>query len=236
MGHRRHGGGLHQRRRMFAGAGNARGPGTPGLVDAGMGGLRFAYLAFRVGGRGFVVEFGHRPPVVDLRVCGSGVGRGGRCPLSRGRPCGGMAEQIAGRQWRRGYGHDRLPLRHIGGNGCQQPGSGGDGFARVDRNAVCVRAIDHGQPGIEGRAAPCVGAPVDGDGKDGARRWIEPFEGAAPGGIAGDAAGRRDRHQPPARREHGKSGTEVTQIRVVTDAPDPGARRKWRVHQHHGGT
>ena len=50
MGHRRHGGGLHQRRRMFAGAGNARGPGTPGLVDAGMGGLRFAYLAFRVGG------------------------------------------------------------------------------------------------------------------------------------------------------------------------------------------
>ena len=50
MGHRRHGGGLHQRRRMFAGAGNARGPGTPGLVDAGMGGLRFACLAFRVGG------------------------------------------------------------------------------------------------------------------------------------------------------------------------------------------
>ena len=50
MGHRRHGGGLHQRRRMFAGAGNARGPGTPGLVDAGMGGLRFGCLAFRVGG------------------------------------------------------------------------------------------------------------------------------------------------------------------------------------------
>ena len=49
MGHRRHGGGLHQWRRMFAGAGNARGPGMPGLVDAGMGGLRFAYLAFRVG-------------------------------------------------------------------------------------------------------------------------------------------------------------------------------------------
>ena len=50
MGHRRHGGGLHQRCWMFAGAGNARGPGTPGLVDAGMGGLRFACLAFRVGG------------------------------------------------------------------------------------------------------------------------------------------------------------------------------------------
>ena len=50
MGHGRHGGGLHQRRRMFARAGNAHGPGTPGLVDAGMGGLRFAYLAFRVGG------------------------------------------------------------------------------------------------------------------------------------------------------------------------------------------
>ena len=50
MGHRRHGGGLHQGRRMFAGAGNARGPGTPGLVDAGMGSFRFGCLAFRVGG------------------------------------------------------------------------------------------------------------------------------------------------------------------------------------------
>ena len=50
MGHRRHGGGLHQRRRMFARAGNARGPGTPRLVDAGMGGLRFVCSAFRVGG------------------------------------------------------------------------------------------------------------------------------------------------------------------------------------------
>ena len=237
MGHRRHGGGLHQRRRMFARAGNARGPGMPGLVDPGMGGLRFAYLAFRVGGRGFVVEFGHRPPIADLRVCGSGVGRGGRCPLTRGRPCGGMAEQIAGRNKRSGYWHDRLPLRHIGGDGCKQPGGGGDGCPCVDRNAwIGGIAVDYGQPGIEGRAAPCVGAPVDGDGKDGARRWIEALEGAAPGGIARDAAGRRDRHQPPARREHGKGGTDVAQIRVMTDALDPGARRKRRVHQHHGGT
>ena len=44
---------------------------------------------------------------------------------------------------------------------------------------------------------------------------IEPFEGEAPGGIAGDAAGRRDRRQPPARREHGEGGTEVTQIRLM---------------------
>ena len=146
-----------------------------------------------------------------------------------------MAEQIAGRNKGRGYWHDRLPLRHIGGDSCKQPGSGGDGFPRVDRNAGCVRAIDYGQPGIEGRAAPCVGAPVDGGGKDGARRWIEALEGAAPGGIARDAAGRRDRHQPPARREHGEGGTEVTQIRVMTGALDPGARRKRRVHQHHGG-
>ena len=28
----------------------------------------------------------------------------------------------------------------------------------------------------------------------------------------------------------------MTQIRVMTDALDPGARRKGRVHQHHGGT
>ena len=144
MGCRRHGGGLHQRRRMFAGAGNARSPGTPGLVDAGMGGFRFGCLAFRVGGRGFVGEFGQRPPIADLRVCGSGVGRGGHRPLTRGRPCGGMAEQIAGRNKGRGYWHDRLPLRHIGGDSCKQPGSGGDRFPRVDRNAGCVRAIDYG--------------------------------------------------------------------------------------------
>ena len=50
MGHGRHGGGLHQRCWMFARAGNARGPGMPGLVDPGMGGLRFGRLAFRFGG------------------------------------------------------------------------------------------------------------------------------------------------------------------------------------------
>ena len=148
-----------------------------------------------------------------------------------------MAEQIAGRNKGRGCWHDRLPLRHIGGDGCKQPGSGGDGFPRVDRNALGIGgiAIDYGQPGIEGCAAPCVGAPVDGDGKDGARRWIEALEGAAPGGIARDTAGRRDRHQPPARREHGEGGTEVAQIRVMTGALDPGARRKRRVHENDGG-
>ena len=100
-----------------------------------------------------------------------------------------MAEQIAGRNKRSGYWHDRLPLRHIGGDSCKQPGSGGDGCPCVDRNALGIGGItvDYGQPGIEGRAAPCVGAPVDGDGKDGARRRIEPLEGAAPGGIARDA-------------------------------------------------
>ena len=70
MGHRRHGGGLHQRCWMFAGAGNARGPGPPGLVDPGMGGLRFVCRALSDGGRCLVGEFGHRPPVVDLRAAG----------------------------------------------------------------------------------------------------------------------------------------------------------------------
>ena len=50
MGHRRHGGRLHQGCWMFAGARNAHGPGTPGLVDAGMGGLWFARRALPVGG------------------------------------------------------------------------------------------------------------------------------------------------------------------------------------------
>ena len=149
-----------------------------------------------------------------------------------------MAEQIAGRNKRSGYWHDRLPLRHIGGDGCKQPGGGGDGCPCVDRDALGIGGItvDYGQPGIEGRAAPCVGAPVDGDGKDGARRWIEALKSAAPDGIAWDAAGGRDRHQPSTGRKHGEGGTEVTQIRVVTVALDPGARRKRRVHQHHGGT
>ena len=238
MGHRRHGGGLHQRRRMFAGAGNARGPGPPGLVDPAMGCLRFVCRALSDGGRCLVGEFGYRPPVVDLRRGRFCLGRGGRCPLSRGRPCVGMAEQITGRNKRRGNWHDRLPLRHIGGDGCKQPGGGGDGSPCVDRNVLGVRgvAVDHGQPGIEGRAAPCVGAPVDGDGKDGARRRIETLEGEAPGGIARDAAGRRDRHQPPARGKHGEGGTKMAQIRVVTGALNPGARRKRRVHQHHCGT
>ena len=232
MGHRRHGGGLHQGCWMFAGAGNARGPGPPGLVDPGMGCLRFVCRALSDGGRCLVGEFGYRPPVVDLRRGRFCLGRGGHRPLSRVRPCGGMAEQIAGRNKRSGNWHDRLPLRHIGGDGCKQPGGRGDGCPRVDRNALGIRgiAIDYGQPGIEGRAAACVGVAVDGDGKDGARRRIEPFEGAAPGGIARDAAGRRDRHQPPARRKHGEGGTDVTQIRVMADALDPGARRKRRVH------
>ena len=148
-----------------------------------------------------------------------------------------MAEQIAGRNKRSGYWHDRLSLRHIGGDSCKQPGSGGDRFPRVERNALGIGGItvDYGQPGIEGRAAPCVGAPVDGDGKDVARRRIEALEGAAPGGIARDAAGRRDRHRPPARREHGKGGTDVAQIRLMADALDPGACRERRVHQHDGG-
>ena len=238
MGHRRHGGGLHQRRRMFAGAGNARGPGMPGLVDAGMGCLRFGCLALSDGGRCLVGEFGHRAPIASMGHGGVDSGRGGRGPLSRGRPCGGMAGQIAGRNKRSGYWHDRLPLRHIGGDSCKQPGSGGDGCPCVDRNALRIGgiAVDHGQPGIEGRAAPCVGAPADGDGKNGARRRIEPLKGAAPGGITRDAAGRSDRHQPPARREHGKGGTDVAQIHVVTDALDPGARRKRRVHENDGGT
>ena len=94
---------------MFAGAGNARGPGAPGLVNPGMGWLRSACRALLVGGRGLVGEFGCRPPIADLRGCGFGVGRGGRCALSWGRPCGGMAEQIAGRNKRSGYWHDRLP-------------------------------------------------------------------------------------------------------------------------------
>ena len=52
-----------------------------------------------------------------------------------------MAEQIAGRNKGRGYWHDRLPLRHIGGDSCKQPGSGGDRFPRVDRNALGIGGI-----------------------------------------------------------------------------------------------
>ena len=52
-----------------------------------------------------------------------------------------MTEQVADWYKRSGNWHDRLPLRHIGGDGCKQPGGGGDGCPRVDRNVLVVRGI-----------------------------------------------------------------------------------------------
>ena len=240
MGHRRHGGGLHQRRRMFAGAGNARGPGPPGLVDPGMGCLRFVCRAFSpmadevsrrrvrlpAPSRGPAPSAGfacwaRRPPPAFAGPAVRRHGRTDRRPEQAQRQL--ARPPAAAAHWRRWLQATRRPWGRMPARRSERPG--------------CVRAItvDHGEPGIEGRAAPGVGAPVDGDGKNGARRWIEALEGAAPGGIAGDAAGRCDRHQPSARREHGEGRTEVTQIRVVTGALNPGACRERRVHQHDGG-
>ena len=228
MGHRRHGGGLHQGCWMFAGAGNARGPGTPGPRRRRHGWLPVRLPCFQ--GRRGKFRSRVRPPAPNRGLAAQHVLLGARRP----------PPAFVGSAVRRHGRTDRRPAVPLGvwaqwpasaahcGDGCQQSGGGGDGFPRVDRNALGIGGItvDYGQPGIEGRAAPCVGAPVDGDGKDGARRWIEPLKGAVPGAIARDAAGRRDRHQPPARREHGEGGTDVAQIRVMADTLDPGGSTK----------
>ena len=235
MRHGGHGGGLHQRRRMFDCVRDPRRARPPGGVGAGI-------VAGRVGGRferpGFDNELGNRSPVMDL----PGLGRGYLfrtpllCRLRRHR----LAEQVA-RGTGRGRRHrDRQPLRDLRNGGVEQLGGVGCAGFPVDGNAGLRAPLQHRKAGVEAGAAPCIGAPVDGHGEDAARRRaarvapVEAAEGVGPGGIAGHAVGRGDRDQPPARRQHGEGRADVAQIGVAADAVDPRRRREWRVHQHHG--
>ena len=142
-----------------------------------------------------------------------------------------MAEQVGARQRL-----DRKPRRHLRGDGFEQLRGALDAGAIVDPPALVSAAIEHGEPGVEGGAPPCVGAAVDGGGERHAGRWNERCEGIHPGGIAGNAVGGCDGHQPPARRQHGEGRADVAQVGVVADAVHTGAGRERRVHQDDGGT
>ena len=142
-----------------------------------------------------------------------------------------MAEQVGARQRL-----DRKPRRHLRGDGFEQLRGALNASVNVDPPVFVSAAIEHGEPGVEGRAPPCVGTAVDGDGERHAGGWNERCEGIHPGGIAENAVGGGDGHQPPARRQHGEGGADVAQVGVVADAVHTGAGRERRVHQDDSGT
>ena len=173
-------------------------------------------------------ELGDRAPVVGRRLGPlRGCVRALRPPgTGRGR----LAEEV-----RAGHGLDGAPRRHGAGDRLQQVVGVAHRVAGVDPGMLLAAPVEDGEAGVEGGAAPNIDAPVDGRGERDLRGRVEGREGVRPGGIAGNAVGRRDRHEPPAGREHGEGRADVMQIGVMTDAFDPGACRKRRVHQDHGG-
>ena len=131
MGHRRHGGGLHQRCRMLYRAFDAHGVGRPGIVGAG---VRFAAIvsncirfAVRTDSGVLVEKLGDGSPSLLAGRLGRGLRRGLAAALGRRRPrCGLVPEQI-------GYGpgcnlHGKARW-NLGGDGGEQPG--GIGNARL---------------------------------------------------------------------------------------------------------
>ena len=226
MGHGGHGGGLHQGGRVRVRVPDARGPRPPGLVGAGggRGGVRTGLAR-----NGFVVEFDDRPPVArgrGLRLGGAALARDG----ARGR--GGALEQVAGRR-----GFEGKPRRDAGDDGFEQRGGAGNASGRIEWD-ICSAprvAVEDGEAGVEGRAAPRVGAPVDGDGEHHAGGRIEAPESVRPGGVAGKAVARGDRGQPAARGQHGDGRAEVAQVGPGAPPVHAGGGRERRVHQHDGG-
>ena len=208
---------------------DACGPRPPGLVGAGGG----RGAGDGIARKGFVFEFGHGPPVAGRRERQHGLRRRGGA-LARGgaRGRGGVREQVARRR-----GFEGEPRRHAGNDGFEQRGGVRDRGGRVDGNAGAAPGVpvEDGEAGVEGGAAPGVGAPVDGDGEHDAGGRVEAPEGLRPGGGAGHAVARRDRGQPPSRGQHGESGPEVAQIGPGASAAHAGGGRERRVHQHSGG-
>ena len=141
-----------------------------------------------------------------------------------------MAEEVGARQRLDGQAR-----RYGGGDDLEQVGGIPRQGAGVDLTLLAA-PVDHGETGVEGGAAPRIGAAVDGGGERDVGRRVEGREGVGPGGIAGNAMRRGDGHQPPAGRQHGEGGADVTQVRVVADGVHAGARRERRVHEHDGGT
>ena len=223
MRHGSHGGGLDQRRRMLDRAGHPHdarppwgvGTGVGGGAGAGIGGLD------RPGLHG---QFRNPPPVMRLpRLGGRSMFWPPLLRLRRDR----LAEQVAGGSgggWR-----DLLPLRHLRDNGAEQLGSVRGAGRPVHFHRRSGTALQHGEAGVEPGAAPGIGAAVYGHGEHAARRRVETADG-----VARRAMGRRDRHQPAARRQHRGGRADMPEVGVAGDAVHAGRRRKRRVHQHHG--
>ena len=226
MRHGGHGGGLHQRRRVLDRARHPHGARPPGGVRAGVGGLGVG-----IGGGldwpGLDREFRNRSPVVGLPRLGRGYRLGASALLRLRR--NGLAEQVAGGAGRDRCGRDRLPLRHLCDDGIEQLAGVGGAGSPVQFHARPVAALQHGEAGVEAGAAPCIGAAVDRHGENTAGRGIEAADG-----IAQDAMGRGDGHQPAARRQHRGGGADMAEVGVVPAAVDAGRRGEGRVHQHDG--
>ena len=160
--------------------------------------------------------------------------RGGRLPGLRWRDR--IAEEVAagdgGRRRPDRLGLDGKARRHVRDDRVEQLGGCGGAGLAVHRDAGPGAPLNYGEPGVEAGAATGIGAPVDGHGEHGADGLVG--EGAAPGGVAGDAVGRGDGGEPPARRQHRQGRAEVAQIGVVADAFDSRRCRERRVHQHDG--
>ena len=217
MRHRGHGGGLHQRRGMGDGARHPRDARPPRIVGAGIR-LRGRFLRNGVGGAGLDSpprtrsgdELGDRSPVVGSRRRGSGIGAGAALRAAADR----LAEQVprrAGRDGPSGLRRNRQPGRHTGDDGVEQfAGVGGAGLpvdpgSRPGHSDFGLgAALQHGEARVEAGAAPGIGAAVDSHREDGAGAAVDGVEGVPPGGIAGDAVRRGNRHQSAARRQHRK--------------------------------
>ena len=141
-----------------------------------------------------------------------------------------MAEQVGARQWL-----DGPARRDGGGDGLEQFEGVRDADGSLDPAPFGPTPVEHGKAGVEGGAAACVGAAVDNGCEQHTGRRVEGCECILPGGIAGDAVGGGDGHQPPARRQHREGGADVAQVGIVADTVHAGARREGRVHQDHGG-
>ena len=223
MGNGGHGARLHERGGVRGGARHPDGVGLPGRVGAGGAGLR----AGRGGGRGRAVcELRNVSPVVGTGRLGGGAGAARACGPGRRR----LAEEV-----RAGHGLDRAPRRHGAGQRLQQVAGVPHRVAGMDARGLLAAPVEDGEPGVEGRAAPRIGAAVDGCGERHLRRRVDRGEGFGPGGIAGNAVSRRDRHQPPARRQHGEGRADVAEVGLVADAVYAGRGREGRVHNDHGG-
>ena len=197
---------------MGGGAGHVDGERLPGGVGTGrVAGLRGRGLAVHGG----VAEMGDCAPVVWTDGSG-GVGCGAAA-RTRGAGRGRRPEKIGA-----GDRLDGLPRVDVAGQSLEQVPGILYRVAGVDARGRLAAPVEHGEAGGEVRAAPRVGAAVDGGAEQKARGRVEGGEGLGPGCIVRRAVGGREGDEPAAGREHREGGADVVEVRMVTDALDAG--------------